>query len=159
MKLQRTLLITVALLALTFGNVGVGALGEIAPSEQVRLLVIDETEGIQSSLQIELFARALVDTGKFRIQALMDIPVEKNMAEAYNIVVIIPSMVDQVWIVTPDVPSQLTPALVQALHMVKSITDKMYEGERTLDPRAVVGVAEDLFPAVYSGFLVRNGWL
>jgi hypothetical protein len=81
------------------------------------------------------------------------------MAEAYNIVVIIPSMVDQVWIVTPDVPSQLTPALVQALHMVKSITDKMYEGERTLDPRAVVGVAEDLFPAVYSGFLVRNGWL
>jgi|LZCG01.1.fsa_nt_gb hypothetical protein len=159
MKLQRKLLITVALLALTIGSVGIGVLGDTAPSEQVRLLVIDETHSIQSSLQIELFAKTLVGAGTFRIHALTEIPTEKNTEDPYDIVVIVPSIVEQVWIVTPDVPSRLTPTLVQALHVVESITDKMYEGEHTLDPRAVVGVTDDLFPAVYSGFLVQNGWL
>ena len=159
MKLQRKLLITVALLALVIGSVGIGVLGDTTPSEQVRLLVIDETHGIKSSLQIELFAKTLVGTGKFSIHALTEIPTEKNTGDPYDIVVIVPSIVEQVWIVTPDVPSQLTPALAQAFHVVESITDKMYGGEHTLDPRAVVGVTDDLFPALYSGFLVQNGWL
>lgn len=159
MKLQRKLLITFGLLALTIGSVGIGVLGDTAPSEQVKLLVIDETHGIQSSLQIELFAKAIVGTGKFRIHALTNIPMEKNTGEPYDIVIIVPSIVEQVWIVTPDVPSRLTPTLVQALHVVESIADKMYGGQHSLDPRAVVGVTDDLFPAVYSGFLVRNGWL
>ncbi len=159
MKLQRTLLMTVVLLALTVGIIGIGVLGETPPSEKVKLLVIDQTHGIQSSLQIELFARALVGTGKFSIHALTDIPMGKNTEEPYNIVIIVPSTVKQVWIITPDVPSQLTPALAQALYVVETITEKMYGGEHTLDPRAVVGVTDDLFPAVYSGFLMRNGWL
>jgi len=159
MKLQRTIIITIVLLALTIGSIGIGVLGETAPSEKVSLLVIDETHGIQSSLQIELFARALIGTGEFRIHALTKIPTEKNTGDPYDIVVIVPSIVEQVWIVTPDVPSRLTPMLVQALHVVESITDKMYEGKHTLDTRAVVGVTDGLFPAVYSGFLVQNGWL
>ena len=159
MKLQRTLLITVVLLALTVGIVGIGVLGETPPSEKVELLVIDQTHDIQSSLQIELFARALVNTDKFSIHALTDIPTDKNPGDAYDIVVIIPSIVNQVWLITPDVPSQLTPSLVQAVHEVRSIAKRMYEGNRTLDARTVVGVTDDLFPAVYCGFLVRNGWL
>ncbi len=159
MNTQRRLFITVAILALMIASVGIGVLGETAQSEQVRVLVIDETHGIQSSLQIELFARALVGTGTFSIHALTEIPTEKNTGEPYDIVVIVPSIVEQVWIVTAGVPSQLTAQLAQALHVVESITDKMYGGEHTLDPRAVVGVTDDLFPAVYSGFLLCNGWL
>ena len=125
----------------------IGVFGETAPSEQVKLLVIDETHGIESSLQIELFARALVGTGKFPIHALTEIPTEKNTGKPYDIIFIIPSIIDQVWIVTADVPSRLTPELAQAFHVLESIADKMYEGTHTLDPRAVVGVTDDLFPA------------
>ena len=159
MNTQRRSFMTVAILALMIASVGIGVFGAAAQSEQVMLLVIDETHGIQSSLQIELFAKALVNTGTFRIHALTEIPTEKNTGGPYNIVVIVPSIVVQVWIVTADVPSRLTPLHAQALHVVESITDKMYGGSHSLDPRGVVGVTDDLFPAVYSGFLLRNGWL
>lgn len=159
MNTQRRLFMRVALLALIIATVGIGVLGETAQSEQVKVLVIDETHGIQSSLQIELFAKALVSTGTFSIHALTEIPTEKNTGEPYDIVVIVPSIVEQIWIVTADVPSRLTPLHAQALHVIENITDKMYGGEQSLDPRAVVGVTDDLFPAVYSGFLLRNGWL
>jgi hypothetical protein len=156
MKKQRGLFTTVAVLAL-ITVIGVGVFGDTAP--QVRLLVIDRTHGIQSSLQIELFAKAIVGTGRFRIHALTDIPMDKNTGEPYDIVVIIPSIVEQVWIVTADVPSRLPQPRAQAFHTVEAIADKMYGGQRSLDPRDVVGVTDDLFPALYSGFLVRNGWL
>jgi hypothetical protein len=150
---------TVAILALMIAGMGIGVFGGTAQNEQVKLLVIDETHGIQSSLQIELFAKALVDTGKFRIQALTGIPLEKRTGEAYDIVIILPSIVEQVWIITADVPARLSPLQAQAFHAVESIADKVYGGARSLDPRAVVGVTDDLFPALYSGLLVRNGWL
>ncbi|MCD6136126.1 hypothetical protein J7J63_05375, partial [Candidatus Bipolaricaulota bacterium] len=67
--------------------------------------------------------------------------------------------VDQVWIVTPDLPAQLPPSSLRAFQAVKSIADKMYGGQQSLDPRSVVGVTDDLFPALYSGYLVLNGWL
>ncbi len=151
------LIVSLSLLILTFSGITVGALG--GTKTPVQLLVIDETHSIQSSLQIELFARALIETGEFRIHALTKIPTERNPEAPYDLAVIVPANVDQVWIVTPDLPSRLPPSLAGAARMVESLAERMYEGDRSLDRRAVVGVTNDLFPAVYSGFLVRNGWL
>lgn len=153
MKLTRTSIV-VLVIALVTGGISVGAV-----AGPVQLLVIDETHSVQSSLQIELFARALVGTGKFCIHALTDIPTDRNPGAPYDLAVIVPADVDQVWIVAPDLPSRLPPYLVEALHALTAVADRVYEGERSLDRRAVVGVTDDLFPAVYSGFLVRNGWL
>ncbi len=153
MNLTKT---SIAILAVALMAVGISA-GAIAGP--VRLLVIDETHSIQSSLQIELFARALAGTGEFRIHALTEVPLDKNPGDPYDLAVIVPANVDQVWIVTPDLPSRLPPSLATALHTLTAIADRVYGGDRSLDRRAVVGVTDDLFPAVYSGFLVRNEWL
>jgi len=150
---------TVGILALMIASISIGVFGDTAPSGQVKLLVIDETHGIQSSLQIELFAKMLVGTGEFSIHAYTKVPSRENPGDPYDIVVILSSIVDQVWIVTPDVPAQLPPAAARAFQAVKSIADKMYGGRQSLDPRSVVGVTDDLFPALYSGYLVLNGWL
>lgn len=157
MKLSRKLAVMMLVFVLAIGGIAAGTFG--GTDTPVRLLVIDETHSVQSSLQIELFARALIGTGEFRIHALTDIPADRNPGAPYDLVVIVPSIVDQLWIVTPDLPSRLPLSLAGAIQVVGSIAERIYEGDRSLDRRAVVGVADDLFPAVYSGFLVRNGWL
>ncbi len=154
--MKRRLFMVVAVLVLTIGGAVFGAM---EPGDRAKLLIIDETHGIQSSLQIELFAKMLVGTGEFSIHAYTKVPSGENPGEPYDVVVILPSIVDQVWIVTPDVPAQLSPAHAQAFHVLESIADKMYGGTHTIDPRVVVGVTDDLFPALYSGYLVLNGWL
>ncbi len=153
MKLTRT---SMAVVVVALVAVGFSAGAFAGP---VRLLVIDETHSVQSSLQIELFARALVETGEFRIHALTEVPTDRNPGAPYDLAVIVPAQVDQVWIVTPDLPSRLPPSLATALHTLTAIADRMYAGGRSLDPRAVVGVTDDLFPAIYSGYLVHTGWL
>ncbi len=154
--MKRRLFMVVAVLVLTIGGAVFGA---TKPGNRAKLLIIDETHGIQSSLQIELFAKMLVGTGEFSIHAYTKVPSGENPGEPYDVVVILPSIVDQVWIVTPDVPAQLPPAATRAFQAVKSIADKMYGGRQSLDPRSVFGVTDDLFPALYSGYLVLNGWL
>ncbi len=154
MKLKRLTMIVTLISIVVVSGIAVGATD--AP---VRLLVVDETHSVQSSLQIELFARALVKTEEFRIHALTEIPMGRNSGDPYALAVIVPANIDQVWIVAPNIPSQLPPSIAEALHTLTAIADRIYGGTRSLDHRAVVGVTDDLFPAVYSGFLVRNGWL
>ncbi len=138
-----------------------GVLGNEVPSvEPSRLLIIDETHSIQSSLQIGQFARALKETGLFDMDARTDTPVNGNSGgPAYDLVLIVPESPSQIWIVTADLPEMLSPPVYAAFQGLKGIATRVYEGEGSLDARSVVDVTEDLFPAVYGGFLARNGWL
>lgn len=139
-----------------------GILGDEAPSGKpsVRLLVIDETRSIQSSLQIGQFARALKETGLFNIDAMTDIPMDRNSSgPAYDLAIIVPGGLSQIWIVTPDLPTLLSPSVQIAFQVLKDIASRVYEGESALDARSVVDVTEDLFPAIYGGLLAQNGWL
>jgi hypothetical protein len=146
----------VLLVALAGGVLGDEALG----AEPVRLLIIDETHSIQSSLQVAQFARALKETGLFEIDATTTIPVDGNLrGQAYDLAVIVPEKLSQVWIVTANLPEKLSISVQVALQVVKEIASHVYEGDRSLDARAVADVTEDLFPAIYGGLLAKNGWL
>jgi len=137
-----------------------GVLGDIPNDESVRLLIIDETHSIQSSLQVAQFARALKETGLFEIDAMTTIPVDGNLSgKTYDLAVIVPEKLSQLWIVTADLPERLSIPVQAAFQGVKEIASRVYEGERSLDARAVADVTEDLFPAIYGGLLAKNGWL
>jgi len=138
-----------------------GILGDEAPgAEQVRLLIIDETHSIQSSLQIGQFARELKETGLFEIDAMTTIPVDGNLSgQAYDLAVIVPEKLSQVWIVTADLLDKLSIPVQIAFQIVQELASRVYEGDQPLDARAVADVTEDLFPAIYGGLLAKNGWL
>ena len=138
-----------------------GVLGNEVPGlELARLLIIDETHSIQSSLQVAQFARVLKETGLFKIDAMTTIPVEGNSSgQAYDLAVIIPEKLGQIWIVTVDIPERLSIPVQAAFQVVKEIASRFYEGDQSLDARAVADVTEDLFPAIYGGLLAKNGWL
>ena len=137
-----------------------GVLGDVPSSEPVRLLIIDETRSIQSSLQIAQFARTLKETGLFEIDAMTTISVEGNMSgQTYDLAVIVPEKLNQVWIVTADLPERLSIPVQAAFQVLKETASRIYEGDRALDARVVTDVTEDLFPALYGGLLAKNGWL
>jgi hypothetical protein len=160
MNSQKKIVAVAAILALLV-VLAIGALGDEAPGvEPVRLLVIDETHSIQSSLQIGQFALALKGTGLFDMDARTDIPVNGNPStEAYDLVLIVPESPSQLWIVTADLPATLSPSVQAAFQVLKNIALRVYEGESALDARSVADVTEDLFPAIYGGLLAQNGWL
>jgi len=140
----------------------VGAWGDETPSveQPARLLVIDETHSIQSSLQIGQFALALKGTGLFDMDARTDIPLGGNVSDwAYDLVLIVPESPSQLWIVTADLPATLSPSIQAAFQVLKNTAIRVYEGESALDARSVVDVTEDLFSAIYGGLLAANGWL
>ena len=137
-----------------------GALAQGTDTEPVRLLVIDETHSIRSSLQIAQFARMLNETAQFNIDAMTNVPMKGNAHDqAYDLAVIVPPTPAQVWIVTSDIPERLPSTLQEAVHLLKTVAKNAYEEEHALDAREVVDVTDDLFPAIYGGFLAQNGWL
>ena len=160
MNSQKTIMTVSAILAVLV-VLAIGVWGDETPGvEPVRLLVIDETHSIQSSLQIGQFALALKGTGLFDMDARTDIPVNGNLSGwAYDLVLIVPESPSQLWIVTADLPATLSPSVQAAFQVLKNIAEQVYEGESSLDARSVVDVTEDLFPAIYGGLLVQNGWL
>jgi hypothetical protein len=128
--------------------------------EPARLLVIDETHSIQSSLQIGQFALALKGTGLFDIDARTDIPLDGNVSDwVYDLILIVPESPTQLWIVTADLPATLSPSIQAAFQVLKNTASRVYEGESALDARSVVDVTEDLFPVIYGGLLAQNRWL
>lgn len=160
MNTRKRMVVSSAALVLLVALAG-GVLGNEAPStEPPRLLIIDETHSIQSSLQIGQFARALKETGLFDMDARTDIPVNGNSeGPAYDLVLIAPERPSQIWIVTADLPATLSPSVQASFQVLKKTALLVYEGERSLDARSVVDVTEDLFPAIYGGLLAGNGWL
>ena len=160
MNPQKRVIVASAILALLV-VLAASVWGDETPSpEPVRLLVIDETHSIQSSLQIGQFALALKGTGLFDMDARTDIPLDGNSNDwAYDLVLIVPESPSQLWIVTADLPQALSPPVQAAFQVLKNIASRVYEGESALDARSVVDVTQDLFPAIYRGLLAQNGWL
>ena len=161
MNLRKKIVAASTILALLVVST-IGVWGDETPSaaQPVRLLIIDETHSIQSSLQIGQFALAVRRTGLFDMGARTDIPLDGNASgQAYDVVLIVPESPNQLWIVTADLPATLSPSVRVAFDVLKNIAAQVYEGESALDARSVIDVTEDLFPAIYGGLLAQNGWL
>ena len=159
---KRTPVLAVACLFLLLTGVPAAASGGLLqPSDApVRLLIVDETHSIQSSLQIAQFARAINASGLFEIDAMAQMPAGKNMASAsYHFVLVLPERIDQVWIVTTDFPSNLRAAIKRAYEVLEGLAETIYQNEQALDPRLVADVGDGIFPALIPGVLAANGWL
>jgi len=130
------------------------------PNAPVRLLIVDETHSIQSSLQIAQFARAINASGLFELDAIAQMPSGDNVATAsYHFILVLPERIDQVWIVTTDFPSKLRADTRRAYEVLERLAQSIYENQQALDRRLVAGVGDGIFPAIIPGVLAVNGWL
>jgi len=151
-----------ACLLLLSTGVLAAASGELLqpPDAPVRLLIVDETHSIQSSLQIAQFARAINASGLFELDAMAQMPAGQDIAFApYHFVLVLPERIDQVWIVTTDFPSNLRAEIKCAYEVLEGLAETIYQNEQALDPRLVAGAGDGIFPAIIPGVMAVNGWL
>ncbi len=136
------------------------SLGAEAFAQPLETLIIDETKTLEESVCVELLARALSASGFFTLEARFDIPVGLNPSgKQYDLIVIIPEQVRQIWLVTADVPARLPDPIRRALLFVRESATQVYSGAGSCAARQVVNVAEDLAPALYATVLAQSGWL
>lgn len=136
------------------------SLGAEASTQPLETLIIDETKTLEESVCVELLARALSASGLFPLEARFDIPVGPNLSgKQYDLIVIIPEQVRQIWLVTADVPAHLPDPIRRALLFVRGSATQVYSGAGSCAARQVVNVAEDLAPALYATVLAQSGWL
>jgi hypothetical protein len=123
-------------------------------------LIIDETKTLEESFCVEALARQMVSTGFFSLDARLEIPWERNTSgRQYDLIVIVPEEIQQVWLVTPDLPEKLPAPLPIALSQIKEMTTRIYGADGPCMRRTAVDVSEDLAPALYSTVLLQYGWL
>ncbi|MBI1743450.1 hypothetical protein HYR54_10360 [Candidatus Acetothermia bacterium] len=133
--------------------------GAFAEPQKLETLVIDETKTLEESVCVEFLARGLQTSGLFELEALSQIPREPNPSgKPYDLTVIVPEKILQVWLVTADIPARLPDFLQRDLLLIKEIVAQIYNGsDCTL--RQAVDTSDDLAPALYAAVLLQNGWL
>jgi hypothetical protein len=106
--------------------------GAAQPSERVDLLLVDETQTLQASLMVQVYARALQESGLFNfdakvvsVQSSYDDPLGVNPTEKrYELIVIVPrgiedGSVPQIWMITKPIGPQTRPQLLAAMDLIR----------------------------------------
>lgn len=133
--------------------------GAFAQPQKLDALIIDETKTLEESICVEFLARALVASGLFVLEARFDIPSGPNPSgKPYDLIVIIPEKIAQIWLVTAEIPARLPEPFPQALLLIKGVVAQIYSDGGCASRRAV-DISEDLAPALYAAILVGWGWL
>lgn len=125
----------------------------------VQTLVVDETHSIAGAMRLQTFARGLTETGLFQLQGVSALSTEAPPPDPpYELIVVVPAEIHQVWILTADQPRELAPRLRTAYERAKAIAARVYS-EQSDQPRTVVDVSEDMLAAYYGQLYETNGWL
>jgi hypothetical protein len=136
------------------------SLGGGAFAQPLETLIIDETKTLEESVCVEVLARAMVVSGLFILEARFDIPLGLNPSgKQYDLIVIIPEGIQQLWLVTVDVPTRLPEPFRRALLSIKESATHIFYGTGSCAARRAVDIADDLAPALYATVLAQNGWL
>lgn len=123
-------------------------------SDSVNLLVVDRTQSLMESMQVEVLARILLSSEAFTISATTKIPEGPHPRGPFHFVIIIPPGGEWVWVCVPGLPEVLPLELRQALEMVKGAIEEIFVGERqAADP------ADDLYPFLWSAYFLTLGIL
>jgi hypothetical protein len=106
--------------------------GAAQPSERVDLLLVDETQTLQASLMVQVYAKALQESGLFNldakvvsVQSSYDDPLGVNPTEKrYELIVIVPrgiedGSVPQIWMITRPIGPQTRPQLLAAMDLIR----------------------------------------
>lgn len=143
-----------------------GSFGTAEP-QKVELLLVDETRTLQTSLMVQVFAKALKDTGLFNLEAKFvdvkssfDDPLGPNEGDKkYEMILVIPRALEEgsfkhLWIVTRPINHNTRAEVLEGIQTIKNI---IHQGSR--GQFQAVGVMDDLIPALFSTIFTRNGWL
>jgi len=141
--------------------------GAAQPSERVDLLLVDETQTLQASLMVQIYARALQESGLFNfdakvvsVQSSYDDPLGVNLTEKrYELIVIVPrgiedGSVPQIWMITKPIGPQTRPQLLNALELIRQ---RVEQGSGGLFK--AVTVMDDGALGIFATIFERHGWL
>ena len=143
---MRSVVLTVGFLVLLFVS--------STAAEPVNVLIVDQTQSLMESMQVEVLARALLASGMFTIGATMEIPKEPHPCGPFQFVIIIPPGENWVWVCTPGLPVVLPEGQQRALGVLKASIEQIFAGERKpADP------ADDLYSLFWSAAFLHAGVL
>jgi hypothetical protein len=139
----------------------------IADPSKIDLLLVDETQTLQASLLVQVYARALRESGIFnfeakiaRVESSYDDPLGVNPTDKkYELIVIVPrgiedGSVPQIWMITKPIGPQTRPELLAALQLIRQRVEQASGGlfkALTVMDDAALGILATIFE--------RNGWL
>lgn len=137
------------------------------PTERVDLLLVDETQTLQASLMVQVYARALQESGLFNFDAKVvsvpssyDDPLGVNStAKKYELIVIVPQGIEdgsvpQIWMITKPISSQTRPELLAAMELIRQ---RVEQGSAGLFK--ALTVMDDGALGIFSSVFERHGWL
>lgn len=143
------------------------SLNAIGAQSKVDLLLVDETQTLQASLMVQIYARALQESGLFnfdakiaRVESSYDDPLGVNSTEKkYELIVIVPrgiedGSVPQIWLITQPMGPQTRPELLAALELIRR---RVEQGSAGLF-RALT-VLDDGALGIFASVFERHGWL
>ncbi|MCS6937350.1 MAG: hypothetical protein NZ610_07785 [Candidatus Bipolaricaulota bacterium] len=139
----------------------------MAQGSKIDLLLVDETESLQASLMVQVYARALQETGLFNLEAKIvrvrssyDDPLGVNPTDKkYELIVIVPKGIEdgsvpQIWLITKPIGPQTRPELLKALALIRQQVD---QGSGGLFK--ALTVMDDAILGIFATIFERNGWL
>ena len=137
-----------------------------AEKERCRLLIVDETRTIGSSLRVEVLARMLNQTGLFDLSAQIvsvDTGFENPLQDTvpnrcYDIILIIPRTIEhgtarQLWVITRPL-TEIRQQLGVAVSCLKETANAVFA-----DMAVAVDVTEDLVPGFFAALFIKEEWL
>jgi len=143
---MRSVIVAVGI-ALVVAVSGIGA-------ERAQVLIVDQTEGLMESMQVEVLARVLLSSGLFSIRAVTEIPDQPHSSGTFEYVVIIPSSGEWVWVCTPSLPEVSSADAQQALSVIEVAIDQIFMGKRQ-----AANSSDDLYPFIWSAYFLNIGIL
>ena len=73
-------------------------------TDAAQVLIVDQTETLMESMQVEVLAPALLASELFSIRAATEIPDRPHPSGPFEYVVIIPQGGEWIWVCTPSLP-------------------------------------------------------
>ncbi len=150
------LILGLAIVLAGAGGVSAGTPPDFPP---VRTLVVDETTAMSDALKLQALARGLSESGQFHLRGITELPAdEPPPGHPYELAIVIPDRVPQVWVVSPEWPWELCARLQVAVELAKELAAAIY-AEHTERVRTVVDVTDDFGVLLHAAAWAGHGWL
>lgn len=143
-----------------------GLLSVAQPTERVDLLLVDETQTLQASLMVQIYARALQETGLFNfeakiasVQSSYDDPLGVNATDKkYELILIVPwgiedGSIPQIWMITRAV-HEVRPEVIAAVQIIRQRVSQDSGGRLK-----ALSIMEDAALGIFASTFQSNGWL
>ncbi|MCD5416085.1 hypothetical protein LR032_03145 [Candidatus Bipolaricaulota bacterium] len=123
-------------------------------AEAAQVLIVDQTESLMESMQVEVLARVLLASGLFSIRAVTEIPDRPHPSGLFDYVVVIPPSGGWIWVCIPGLPQVFSAEFQQSLSVLEGAIEQIFIGERQ-----AANPADDLYSFIWSAYFLSVGIL